>query len=320
MSAQSHQQERLMTKTSSEEGTQGSAASFTLLKRHLLQWTAFVGCAAGVVALISGESVQLVTAIAAFVAVGILALAAPVDLLRRYLAHGVEVGVLGFSAKIPPIPADAPREEDDAPAKDLMGLRFKLEQKMTFLAKHVLGTPAQPAYLTIGSMVHDGLIERRAAQILAAVTSLRVPSAGDLQSGESLEDWLVLAQRAVATFRADVLSRSVYTRLEKAAIDGNPVFSVDRHAGIEGLPRAALVTPAGSSTPKLVVIPVFSYPPNGSIFESATRHAAAVQHPLLFVCPPRSQLGNADMEVRGDVVRLPGVLQEVSRRLNVKCP
>jgi hypothetical protein len=222
-----------------------------------------------------------------------------------------------LSIKLPP--ASQPLEEEDqgAPARDLIELRFKFEQKMTYLAKHVLGTPDHPAHLTLGSLVYDRQLKSADAQVCAAVSSLHVPTARDLQPGESLPDWLSKAQRTVSNLRANVLSQTTYARLADAKADDEPLFCVEQEIGIAQVPHAMRVTLAHNTRTEIIVIPVFS-PPDRRIFLRTASRVEHLQRPTLFVCPPRPWLGADDKLAEDGVVRLPGVVEEVSRRLRTE--
>src|SRR6185312_11358566 len=56
-------------------------------------------------------------------------------------------------------------------ATDLVDLRLLLDAKMTWLAKHLLGGPDTPTFVTVGSLAYDNYLPedqaRRAARLLA---------------------------------------------------------------------------------------------------------------------------------------------------------
>ena len=293
-----------------------------VLRRHLAQWLVLLGCLVAVAFLVGGAPVQRVAGAAGFALVGILAAALPPDLLRSYAARGVEVGAFGLTARLPALPTGTTAEEGgELEARDLVELRLQLEQKLTYLAKHVLGTPDAPAFLTLGSMVLDGQLAPEKAAVCAVVSSLRVPAQTDLPPGQSIDDWLVDAQRTVASLRADVLTETTFTFLSRAlGDDRTPLFRVERPARITGAPRAMIVSATGSDGAGLVVIPVWSFPPTGARVRRRVALAATLGRPTLVVCPPRARLGSNDTEVRDDVVRLPGLVEEVSRRLGHRDP
>ena len=293
--------------------------------RHLLQWIFLFGTLASASCLVFlDQPVEKVAATFALIAVGIIAIAPKEDWLRDYLQRGgVDVGVLGLTFRLPPF-KEPQAEANDPPAHDLMELRFKLEQKMAWVAKHLLGTPTNPQYLTLGSMEYDGLIESENARICSAVSALRVFKAGERKRGESLDDWLVRAQKIVASFRADVLAGAVCARLKEASLGqgggerllGEPAFAVERNVPCD-VPRAMTVTRTDSQGGSLTVIPVFSHTTNSAIFKRVERRAKNLSGPVLFVLPPNPNLGISDEDPgTGNVTRLPDVVSAVERRLS----
>jgi hypothetical protein len=63
-------------------------------------------------------------------------------------------------------------EDEDGVAGDLIALRLKLEAKLAFIAKHLLGTSERPTYVTIGSLRQDRYVTESQARTASRLLSL----------------------------------------------------------------------------------------------------------------------------------------------------
>ena len=124
-------------------------------------------------------------------------------LFRRHLREVVRELVQDAQARaaVEQSPAQEVGVPDDDRSADLLELRLRLEAKLTWLAKHLLGTPERPAYLNIGSLRADGYLTAEQAHVATRVMTVDAARAAANRSPDDFEDE---ANSVVATIRAIV--------------------------------------------------------------------------------------------------------------------
>jgi hypothetical protein len=105
---------------------------------------------------------------------------------------------------------------DDAaepPAPDsLLNLRLKLEAKLAYIAKHMLGTPDQPTFVTVGSLRHDKYLSDIEARTACRVLTWRDEDLLKLSTSQAVE-FLGDADKVITNMRAGVLRGMARKRL-----------------------------------------------------------------------------------------------------------
>lgn len=263
-------------------------------------------------------TLRTATQIAALVLVAVTILTLSPEKVRELSARGFELGVFGLTAKLPALSGDPAEDEAEHRVSDLIELKLLMQRKLTYVAKHVLGQPGRPSSITLGSMVTDNQLTEPTARICAVIDALRVPSTTD-RSGRSVEDWLLDAQRAVASLRIEVLTESLATRLVATGrlSEANSIaFTVERDVELKALPRAmtvrALHAPPGT---EIVVVPVFSFGPTTKLFVRSLTAARTLGRPFVLVCPPNYKDDPRAKAESGQAVRLDDAVTTVEQML-----
>ena len=260
--------------------------------RHVLQVGRVLAIAAVVAAMalyFGGHLMvpQLVTLLAASVVCVIVLTVSPSD-LGAILARVQKVSFGGFSAELRAAQAEAvadtPRgfeQDDDAGrATTIVELRFKLERKLTYLAKHVLAIAAGPAQaatqLSVGSLAYDGLLTRSEA-ILA--DTILTTSDGEFRALRADQRGALLRDGGtfVANVRAAVFHAYVASILERQHGRVARVQEV-------GSARDALVVESGGTTIRYIT--VFStIGPGGKLVDRQLRRAAELPGETVVLLP-----------------------------------
>lgn len=131
----------------------------------------------------------------------------------------------GASPAIPAAEAVSPDRPDSDPAEpdaewirpfvDVVDLRLRLEAKLTWLCKHLLGGPDTPTFATIGSLRYDGFLTDEQARVAARILT-RTPESIAAEPPEDLERLLEDDNKFVNGFRASVFDGFVRQRILKA--------------------------------------------------------------------------------------------------------
>lgn len=201
----------------------------------------------------------------AWVVLGLLAAAVVFPLLgpadvRDFVSRITEVGPVKLAEKVARQAADqtAGTDEDDiAVGNSIFALRMSLEAKMTYLAKHVLGTDGGGSmvsgnanFLTIGSLRADRLLMDEQAETAALILGWtgREQTASD-------RTFLEFAKKFIEGFRITVFANMVRNECSK---NGRVVS-----APLTSQHRDFRVTEADGS--ELVVTPVFATSRNSAL-------------------------------------------------------
>lgn len=228
--------------------------------------------AGAILAVCLGADVDAVAAVGICAVIAVAVLILPGDAFNLELS---EWTVGGATLKRRTLVEAAERAPDEAADKTSIGgvmssmldLRLALEAKLVYLAKHVLGTPDRPAFITVGSLKVDGLLPSEEAEVCSAVMAGAVPEAKGRQ--RRAEEWEELAGKVVRGFRATVFAQFVRKTVQDA---GGAAVQQE----IAGLPRALRVDGERSR----VVIPVFARP-GTEIFNRAAARAKDLDGALL---------------------------------------
>jgi hypothetical protein len=253
--------------------------------------------ALAVLALVMHHPERVPYALAALAAAAVLAALTPDD-LRELASRVTEVGPLKLATR------DAQRaaagaagggEDSDEDQDTLLGLRLKLEAKMTYVAKHVVGqvgdeiVSGRANFVTIGSLFEDGLLTREQAR-----TATTVLSASDLaiarRQAPDAATFLDAANEFVRGFRATVFANVVRKTLEA---DGWSVARLSHDA------RRDLVASRGEH--RIHVIPVFATSEPSPVLERVRSRVegelAAESEPPYLVIPDGSRTRTAGPRV-----------------------
>lgn len=206
------------------------------------------------------------------------------------------------------------------PAETLRELRFRLEEKLAYLAKHVLAPDPRPdhldvTYLNIGSLRRDKLLSDEHARIAVDILSMREAELRRLSPDER-ETFLNGANRLVDQVRAEVFAAHLRGQLEDAG------WRVCRLFPRPSRRRDLLVqAPAPESPIQHHVIPVFTLAKESTLIEKPTgrlRDDPATKGGgfRLIVVPP---LSNASLTTDRDdldgieLIPLTGLLAKLGR-------
>jgi hypothetical protein len=207
-----------------------------------------------------------------------------------------------------------PDEQDDKAAKTLSELRWRLEMKLTYLAKHVLARdPASdepvPEFLTIGSLNHDGYLTHEQAKKASDILGMREYEFRALSEADK-EEFLQGGSRFVATVRIEVFAAQV-----KAALAG-PGWRLLPAYPERGRRDLLLQKEDPDDPTQHHVIPVFAQTAGSDLLAGPAKRLrddsrAKGGGQSLLVVPPRSRA--AGTEVDGvPVVTLPEAARRVS--------
>jgi hypothetical protein len=166
-------------------------------------------------------------AIAAVGAVVLVLARIPPQDLGRYLGRlkSISLGTLGIELSDYAELAGAPAadDDDDDHATTLLGLRLLLEQKLVYLAKHVLARDAEtddsvPEFLNIGSLKHDRYLTAQQARMATDILTMREYELRQLLPAERVT-FLDGANALVAGFRVEVFAAQAAKVLRAAGWD-----------------------------------------------------------------------------------------------------
>lgn len=209
--------------------------------RHLVTAAAICGLLVAILLLagaVAPEAALAGTAIG-FACLALIAmLALPPTDLQRYLGRvkSLTLGSLGMELGEYERLAEAERqdgkgEEDQEHADEgesLLDLRFQLEEKLVYLARHVLAPDPGPkspnaTYLNVGSLRHDKLLTKKHARIAIDVLTMREYELRRLPEKER-RAFLDGARGVVEKVRIEVFSAQVKQELEAAGWLTCPAF------------------------------------------------------------------------------------------------
>jgi hypothetical protein len=208
--------------------------------RHLVTATAICGLLVAILLLagaVTPEAALAGTAIG-FVCLALIAMLAlpPAD-LQRYLGRvksitlgslGMEFGEYERLAKAEGQGGEGDEDQEYDDGESLLDLRFQLEEKLAYLAKHVLAPDPGPespnaTYLNVGSLRHDKLLTKKHVRIAIDVLTMREYELRRLPEKER-RTFLAGARGAIGKVRIEVFSAQVKQELEAAGWLTCPAF------------------------------------------------------------------------------------------------
>ncbi|MGE2714647.1 hypothetical protein ACQI4L_11360 [Mycolicibacterium litorale] len=209
---------------------------------------------------------------------------------------GVEIEAYGELAKLRT--SEEPDAELPQHSDTLLDLKVRLEAKLTYLAKHVLCTDADPqhlipTFLTVGSLSYDGFLTREQAKRAYEILGMRDNEFQGVPAGERAL-FLAGGNKFVDTVRAEVFGSFVRILAENAGWDARRVYPADDQ-------RRDLLIESRSAADTLDihhVVPVFSYRRNSALIEGARQRIlkspqTAGEGRGVIVVPPRSKAADA---------------------------
>lgn len=182
---------------------------------------------AGTVALIVLIASRELTTTEAWTIVGLGALGGAVAICRTRFARmlldrlsKVTVGPVTLEVlqkKVSAVAEESPKEElaeASRPSVDVIDLRLKLERKLAYIAQKMLDDRnGAPRYVTIGSLAHDGYLDRDQARVASSLMTLRQEDL-DVLPAQDRKQFLESADKLVAGIRATVFREMVKRDLE----------------------------------------------------------------------------------------------------------
>jgi hypothetical protein len=183
--------------------------------------------------------------VAAFLLIGLLVLVVPTEAWQRFLSRieNAQIGPLGLglrqevekAAEIAP-PSDmgeGAEDESGEKAQTVFDLRMQLEWRLTFIAKHLLGTVDRVTFVTIGSLLFDGYLTKAEARTAAGIMMARDEELKQLPEAER-QKFITDAQTFLDGLRASVFWGRVKQELQgRGDIEGSDLF-VERVKGTGG--------------------------------------------------------------------------------------
>jgi hypothetical protein len=210
---------------------------------------------------------------------------------------GVEIEAYGELAKLRT--SEEPDAELPQHSNTLLDLKIRLEAKLTYLAKHVLCTDAEPehlipTFLTVGSLSYDGFLTREQAKRAYEILGMRDNEFQDVPANERAV-FLAGGNKFVDTVRAEVFGSFVKILAEEAGWNARRLYPADDQR------RDLLVESHSADGTSTVhhLIPVFSYRRNSKLIDGARQRI--LQSSLsegggrdVIVVPPRSKAADVD--------------------------
>lgn len=185
-------------------------------------------------------------------------------------------------------------QDSGSAAEQLVELRLSLDQKLTYLAKHVLGAPVngkeQPTFVTIGSLQYDKYLSEAQARTLMRLLMLSNFEAGRPEVAAFIDD----ASRVVRNLRATVFQRLV----GKVAAD----CGWKRVRTISKPGRRLLVVTKGKT--ELRLAPVWAVGTNRGKIDAALERLRSRREVTLVVVPNQSRVTFSHEPPRPNVVSL----------------
>lgn len=204
----------------------------------------------------------------------------------------------------------------DGKARSMLDLRLRLESKLTYVAKYLLGTPESPESFTIGSLEFDGYLTK-----LEARTALGILSAGDERlralSPEDRDSTLIEAEKFVDGVRASIFWGMVRRMLRGENMPGAPGLWL---GDIDGKGRRKDML-AGESGREFWVAPAFAIDAASTIKTSAVERLSTEERPYgvprarrIVVVPDRSLAPEGPPGDSPRVVRLANLRAALTER------
>lgn len=104
-----------------------------------------------------------------------------------------------------PAAATEDPEDRDLSVTSVLGLRLKIERKLTYIAKHVLDDAKEhPTFLTVGSLKYDKLLPAEEADLVNRLMTLRDEDLAGMPDAEK-DEFLKAADKIARNIRASVL-------------------------------------------------------------------------------------------------------------------
>jgi hypothetical protein len=174
---------------------------------------------------LESDEAAVVSLVGLVAIVVVVAMLTPAKHIRPFLArvNKVTLGSLGIDLNPSDIATSGPAEEtndkDPDQADDLFDLKVRLESKLTYLAKHLLTTDASTGrpvatFLTIGSLTHDGYLDRKQATRAYQILGMREFEFRGLPVAEQKE-FLTMGTVFTANVRAIVFSAYVVREINR---------------------------------------------------------------------------------------------------------
>lgn len=197
----------------------------------------------------------------------------------------------------------APGEEqergDRTSTADAFGLRMKLEAKLAYIAKCLLGDGAQPSFVTVGSLHYDGYLTDDEAAVADGVMTLRDEELSELSPSDR-QTLLKAAEKVVKNIRASVL----YGWCEET-IEDQPGWTVEE---VGRGPKRRPDLMAISDDRKFLVVPAFGISAGSSILANALDRLQKEEDPdvngRVIILPRRSARSNLDPKGDPAVIRM----------------
>ncbi|MDX6587302.1 MAG: hypothetical protein QOI31_1775 [Solirubrobacterales bacterium] len=257
------------------------------------------------------EPDQALVALGLVMAVALLAAVRPQD-VRDLVGRLAEAGPFKFSAAEAKEAAaqSVGTEDDEGDFEDtLVGLRIKLEYKLAYIAKHLLGKvgdeqiSGESNFVNVGSLKHDKLLSREQAR---TATHIMTWTDQDLKraGSEDVKALLSSANDLVAGIRASVFANMVRKELES---DGWDVEAAEKLK----TRRDWLSSREGDGDGELIrVVPVFATDQRSSILgpvlDRLKKRKADDEDGYIVVIPDHSK---TDTSKEPPVVKLASLLE-----------
>jgi hypothetical protein len=239
---------------------------------------------------------QGLVALALVLVVVVLAALRPTD-VRELVGRLTEAGPIKFAAKEAQTAADetAGVEADELDFQETMlDLRLKLEYKMTYIAKHLLGdvgrelVSSKANFVTVGSLQLDGLLsseQARTATLILTWTDQDLARAAP----QDRSAFLAAANELVSGIRATVFANMVRLELKR---NGWSV-SLD-----EARRKRRDLMAARTDDKELRIVPVFATAEPSEVLNTVMRRLAKDHKPgdapYVFVIPDHSDTKTSD--------------------------
>jgi hypothetical protein len=262
--------------------------------RGLLRWPLFrrlavalplLGLALWVIA--ADLSADRAWPVAAFLLIGLLVLVVPTEAWQRFLSRieNAQIGPLGLglrqevekAAEIAP-PSDkgeGVEREAEKEAQTIFDLRMQLEWRLTFIAKHLLGTVDRVTFVTIGSLLFDGYLTKAEARTAAGIMMAREEEFKQLPEAER-QKFLADAQTFLDGLRAAVFWGRVKRELQDKGDAGEDGLFLERVRGTGG--RNDLLAKDGAGE-EIRVIPILAINPGSKKLSKAIEPIEADELP-----------------------------------------
>lgn len=229
----------------------------------------------------------------------------------------VTIGSLGIElSDYAGLAGQAEVSEEDAGeiGETLLDLRVGLEMKLAYLAKHVFGPQPDPdagdvipAFITVGSLQHDGYLSKDHARIAYDILTMRSHELRSL-TGPERRLFLKGAENFVKGIRSEIFTAQVKKELEDAhwrVLEASPQMR---------LRRDLIVQSTGTDGIQHHVIPVFAMSPDSTLFEKPSERLqkqslSKAGGSRFIVVPPLSKASGSQGEVK--IVTLKEMLAEL---------